>query len=73
MRPKPTQPRSLLICESCRRGGIELIEPALDGRPQFRCTRCKVSFTSGKDGEPYMGALRSRGLAPSPMRKESTS
>lgn len=61
MRPKSTKPRDLLVCQSCRRGGIELIEPASDGRPQFRCTRCKTSFTSGKDGEPYMSALRSRG------------
>lgn len=41
-------------CNVCR-GGISLIEPALDGRPQFKCTgTCGQTFTCGMDGGEWM-------------------
>ncbi len=44
-------------CIRCRVGGLVRAEPAMDGRPAFRCTRCGDYFTWGKDGGEYAKAV----------------
>jgi transposase-like protein len=50
---RPRRPRCL-----CLHPGFDLVAPADDGRPQFRCQRCGRTWTCGKDGGPYLAAAK---------------
>lgn len=39
-------------------GGYEAIDPAMDGRPRFRCTKCGQTWTDGTDGGDSLLALK---------------
>jgi hypothetical protein len=45
--------------EGC--GGGFSARRALDGRPQFVCSKCGATWTSGWDGEPYLTQARNSG------------
>ena len=47
--PKP-------CCAKCLHPGFRRVEmPDTDGRPFFKCDRCDHSWSSGRDGRPYLG------------------
>lgn len=39
-------------------GGFERIDDADDGRPQFRCTKCRQTWTEGRDGGESLRAVQ---------------
>jgi len=42
-----------LKCPKCKQGGYTQSE-AFDKRPEFTCTKCKYTWTSGKFGGKYV-------------------
>lgn len=56
-RQRPSLKRSFTRCPVCIIGGLRRGKPADDGRPSFFCTRCKRSFTYGRDGGEYAKAV----------------
>ncbi len=54
---RPSRRAQLRVCEvvGCRGGLVQ--GRAQDGRPQFTCTKCRGSFTNGRDGGEYAAAV----------------
>ena len=61
-------------CPRCRKGGVEHVGPAPDGRPDFRCSMCGHEFTCGAGGGRFAGLIKDSGrkvdAATSHERKE---
>lgn len=45
-------------CKRCLHRGFDIVAPALDGRPRFKCQRCDNTWSCGKSGGVYLRAAQ---------------